>query len=343
MPNKPFNFKGLALILLVVLLSGFFYFLSRGKSESTQIAGAYTENDPNHPVEVYYGQPGIFNLAEMTEALKIAVWPEDKVITFPDPSMGIGSRITITRATPLELTDAKISKTYRTWAKTLRDFFAEQRIELLGQDSVEPELDTVIYYNMKVKITRVAEVEVTQKEPIDFKTTRRETMDMERGETKTIVSGKKGEKEVVYLIKRIDGEEVSRKVKSSTVLSEPTTEELLIGIAPKLVHSGPFVDFLNGAAKKYLINATALQCLMLCESNGHTDSVAAAGYVGLFQYDPGFWPSASERAGFGGAEWTDAKAQIYTTAYYISIGQGRRWPPWNIGCPRTNYQACKNK
>jgi hypothetical protein len=342
------NAKILCFSLLVIMGLGSYYFFNLGEKQGSSVEGSYfwpknmpkqvagveTKRDLNHPVEIYFGSRELITLDAMISDLKVKVYPEDKVVTFPPPEMGLGSRITISRATPVEVTDAKIVKTYRTWAESIKDLLVEQKIELLNQDSVEPNDSTAISADMKIKITRVAELDLIVKEDIDFKTTKKTTMDMERGQNKVETKGVKGQKEVTYHIKRIDGEEVSKKVTDTKILSEPTTEVLIVGIGPKLVHSGPFVDLLNQAAKKYNVNATALQCLMIRESNGHTDSVASAGYVGLFQYDPGFWGPASAAAGFGGAAWTDAKAQIFTTARLISIGQSRRWPP---------YAHCKDK
>lgn len=335
--------KFFIVFLLVIFGLGSYFFWPKSEPVEKQVAGAHTEADPNHPTEIYFGKAEFTTLTTMLQDLAVIVYPEDKTTTFPPPEMGLGSRITIVRATPVHVTDAKILKTYRTWSKTIGEMLAEQNIALLGKDSVEPVVASSIELGMKIKITRVAEVEVTEKEEINFKTIRKNDVDLEKGQTKTEQKGVKGNKDVKYLIKRVDGEEVSRKVLETTVTAEPVTEILIIGTGPKLVHSGAYMDLLNAAAKKYDVNATALQCLMLCESNGNYDSVAAAGYVGLFQYDPGFWGPASEAAGFSGVDWTNPKAQIFTTARLISIGQSRRWPPFSKGCPRTGYTSCANK
>jgi len=192
----------------------------------------------------------------------------------------MGGKITIVRAAAVNVTDAKVQKVYRTWEKTVGDLLKEKNIDLLGQDSVEPAANSPIENNMTVKITRVAELDLTQKEPIEYKTIRKNSADLERGQTQTEQKGVNGEKEVTYHIKRIDGEEVSRKVTDTKVLTEATSEILIIGIGPKLVHSGPYVDWLNQAAKDTLVNATALQCLMLRESGGTAD--AGLGTKGVY-------------------------------------------------------------
>lgn len=268
----------------------------------------------------------------MIKDLNLRIYPEDKIEAFPDPFLGIGSKITVQRAMPIQITDAKVKTTYRTWKKTVSELLAEQKLELIGKDSVEPIATSLLKYNMQIKITRVAEVEITEKETIGFRTIRKNDVDLEKGQTKTEQKGINGEKEVRYLVKRVDGVEASRSVIETKVTKEPQTEILIIGIGPKLVHSGPYVDTLNAAAKKYLINATALQCLMYRESGGSADTgYPDAQYKGLFQYEEGYWVDASNQAGYGGASIYDATAQIYTTAYQLTHGQSRRWPPF-AGC-----------
>lgn len=281
-------------------------------------------------MEVYYGRPNFDNLPAMIDDLGVTVFAEDKTEVFPVPAMGLGSKIIVYRATPVEITDAKIAKIYRTWKETVKELLAENKIELLGQDSVSPAPETALSYNLKIKITRVAEVEISEKKPIDFRTIKKEDIDLEKGRTRVERRGVKGEKEIIYLVKRVDGEEVSRSVKETKVLKEPEAEILIIGIGPKYVYSGAYQDVLNAAARKYLINATALQCLMYRESGGSADAgYPDAQYKGLFQYEEGYWADASARAGFGGASIYNATAQIYTTAYELTHGQGRRWPPWS--------------
>ena len=301
-----------------------------------QVAGVETvKTDPNHPVEVFYGGAAFNNIPDMASAAEKIIYPEDKTDAVPPPEMNLGSRITITRATPVLVIDAKKSATYRTWAENVGDFLKEKNIVLLGQDSASPISATQISYAMKIIITRVAEVEVKEKEVIDYNTVKKNTVDLEKGQTAVDQKGIDGEKVVTYKVKRVDGEEVSRDKINTEVTKESQTEIILIGIGPKLAKSGPYKDTINAAAKEYLINGTALMCLMLKESGGTANTGYPDGpYFGLFQYTDGFWASASSQAGYGGSSIYNAEAQIYTTAYQLTHGQSRRWPPWG---------ACANK
>lgn len=299
-------------------------------SPHQQVAGTSDiKPDPNHPVEVFYGSAEYDNLKDMASNAGITIYPEDKFETFPDPKMGLGSKIIITRATPVLVIDAKKSYTYRTWKETVGELIKEKKIDLLGQDSVTPSQNEKITYAMKITITRVAEVEVTEKQPIEFNIIKKRTVDLERGTTAIETYGIKGEKEIIYIIKRVDGEKVSKTIKETKVTKEPESQIVLIGIGPRLAKSGPYKDTINAAAKEYLIDGTSLMCLMLAESGGSADAgYPDSEYKGLFQYTDGFWAEASSAAGYGGASIYDAEAQIYSTARALTHGQSGRWPPW---------------
>lgn len=280
-------------------------------------------------MEVYYGEPLALSLSDMAAKLGVTIYPEDKVEALPNPSLGIGSQITIMRATKINVVDAKKQYIYRTWQENIAGLLKEKGIELLGQDSVSPDLTSKLIYNMNIFITRTAEVEVIETEAIDFKTINKKSADLEKGQTEIEQKGIAGEKQVKYLIKRVDGEEISRVVLETNITKQPVNQIVIVGIGPKLAKSGPYLSEINGAAKKYLINGTALMCLMMAESGGSADTgYPDATYKGLFQYTDDFWSSASSSAGYGGSSIYNATAQIYTTAWALTHGQSGRWPPW---------------
>lgn len=313
--------------ILSIIIALYFVF----SQPHNQIAGVQDiKPDPNHPVEVYYGSTQFQNAQQMASDLGVTIYPEDKIDTFPDPALGLGSKITITRATPVLIIDAKKSNTYRTWQDKVGDLIKEKKIDLLGQDSVAPSTDTAVTYAMQITITRVAEVEIKELQPIAFKTIKKNSVDLEKGQTEIEQKGINGEQEVTYLVKRIDGEEVSRKVTNTQVTKEAQTQIQVVGIGPKLAKSGPYKDTINAAAKQYLINGTALMCLVLAESGGSADAgYPDAPYKGLFQYTDAYWADASAAAGYAGYDIYNAEAQIFSTARALTHGQAGRWPPWS--------------
>ncbi len=133
---------------------------------SPMVSGVVDSSDPNHPTEVYFGKPEFDNLADMTSDLGIRIYNEDKVKLFPDPSLNLGSQITIQRALPITVEDAgKISIT-RTWSTQIKDFLSEQKIVLGDQDKISPDLTTWLRSDLRITITRVDETELKEEETV---------------------------------------------------------------------------------------------------------------------------------------------------------------------------------
>lgn len=213
-----------------------------------QIAAAESYRDPNHPVEIYFGESQYQSLQAMADSLGVTIFSEDKVTALPPPEMGLGSRIIITRATKVNVTDAKVKKVYRTWQTNIRDLLKEKNIELLGKDSSLPGISTSLSFNMSVTITRVAEVEVKESENIDYKVVKQYDSSLEKGNNYISQKGNNGKKVVTYKVKRVDGAEVSRAVIDSQITKQPQNEILVVGT--KVIVYG------TGKATWYSRNAT---------------------------------------------------------------------------------------
>lgn len=66
-----------------------------------------------------------------------------------------------------------------------------------------------------------------------------------------------------------------------------------------------------------------------CESGGDANAYnPASGAAGLFQFVPSTWASASESAGWGGADVFDPEANIATAAWLYSA-YDTPWAPWS--------------
>lgn len=285
-----------------------------------------------YTAELYQGSFLDTTQAAMLHRLGVMVAPEDKVYAFPDPALGVGSLVKVYRAPRMTIVDAGTAQQVRSWQTTVQGLLDEQQIELGNKDVVVPALDQPVAQDAQIKITRVAEVQITKDEVIAFSVKNVQSADLEKGKTQTTVAGVNGVKAVTYTVRRVDGKEVSRKISGSVVTKPPVSQVVTVGIGPKLAKAGPYMDVINAAAKKYLINGTALRCLMMKESGGGPNTgYPDASYKGLFQYSDGYWASASAVAGYAGASIYSAEAQIYATAYALTHGQTGRWPTWP-GC-----------
>lgn len=233
----------LALILAIWLSLG-----NHTQAVQPMVSGVVDTSDPNHPTEVYFGQASFDNLQAMLDDLGVRIFDEDKADIFPAPELNIGSKITIERALPVLVSDAGTELTRRTWEKQIKDFLIEQKIILGDKDKIEPDVSTWLRTNMKITITRVAETEITEEEAIPFKTINRDNPNLEKGKTEVIQAGKTGTKKKTYLVRRENGQEISRTLLREEVAAKP--QDKIVSVGTKVVEVGrgiaSWYDWISG-------------------------------------------------------------------------------------------------
>ena len=103
-----------------------------------------------------------------------------------------------------------------------------------------------------VTIKRVTYKTESSKEKIEFDTVKKNSDDVELGETKVKTEGKDGEKIVTREVKYIDGEKTSDKVVAEKTIKKPVDEVILVGTkgAATSGGAGTFTDS-NGATVAY--------------------------------------------------------------------------------------------
>lgn len=142
-----------------------------------------------------------------------------------------GMEITLSNSVEVSLTaDGKTNK-YKTHAATVKDFLAEQNITLGENDEVSPKIEDKIEDGLKITVKRVEYKEEVKKESIDFETEEKQSSSLSSGETQVTQEGSKGEKEVTYKVKYVDGKEASREKVSEKVTKEPVNKIVTVGTA----------------------------------------------------------------------------------------------------------------
>jgi len=331
--SMKFNFK--FLLAGVVLPVGFVSAFSANNLKEVQTDTALEVIRP-YIVDIYdqYGhfESEIQGVSSKTDLFlissEIGADPdrEDRYQSFPEIKMGLGSKITLYRTPDLTILDGKKKIAVKSWASTVEELLSEEGVELADDDKVVPALTNQLQPKMEIKITRVAITQLKKTQTIDFKIVRKEDNKLDKGKTRIDQKGAKGEKILIYQIRREDGVEVSRKLIKTEVSKQPVDEILIIGTKPVITGWCRYNDWVLDASIKNGLDPDKLCQLMKKESNGNPKSVSGGGHLGLFQYTEGFWADASRKAGYPGASWDDPKSQIYTTAWALSHGYAGRWP-----------------
>jgi uncharacterized protein YabE (DUF348 family) len=267
----------------------------------------------------------------------IRIWPEDilsvELITDPITAGGVGQLVTIKRA-PLYTVqvDGKV-KEVRTWDEEVKTIVEKSETKLNPNDIVSPGLNVKVASGAVIKITRINYAKVKENKTINFSTTYRYDYFLASGNQSTIKAGVDGKKELLYNVTYKNGDEVSRVLLSSKVLRNPITAIIKKGVMPSSDSDfdRTYWKIMVAAGQKYGISPLELFEVASCESHLNPNSTGGGGtYLGMYQYTLSFWKAASKAAGYTGATWNNATAQIYTTARYASI---YGWGKWSSCAP----------
>lgn len=312
--------------------------LGHSPSSSNGVLAAETDTSPesfsvpsnseptDRQPEEYFGSFFYRTATEMLQALHVQVYPEDKVYAFPDPSLGIGSRLKVYRAQPVLIKDGEEEYLVRTWAPTIADLIDEQRVEVGDKDIVQPARGQAIVPGptATVAITRVSESNLTVTDVVPHGAQFTPDPNLVIGMSRTVKEGTDGQRQRVYMVRRENGKEVSRTLLSTKITKDPVDEIIAKGTKPKRVYldAGQYLAYFNAASAQYNVPVDSLRSLMYCESGGNVNSLGAGGlYKGLYQFDDQTWSTTS----YSSRSIFDPEAQILATA---SLWQYRaaKWP-----------------
>lgn len=157
------------------------------------------------------------------------LYDKDIVKVFPRLDWGFGGKVEVWRAPTYVIADGRKQKTVRSWGLTVGEILDDNGIEVGEQDKVLPSASTAVQRDINIQIIRVSQTQITETESIDFQTIDRDDATLERGTVKVQETGEKGKREKTFLVKREDGEEVSRTLIANTVTKKPSNKIVLHG------------------------------------------------------------------------------------------------------------------
>ncbi len=139
----------------------------------------------------------------------------------------------------------------------VEDVLRLAKVELSAKDQVSQTLDTPTGPKMEIIVSRVDYQERVVKEPIAYGTTTTYSYALGVGQTQVVKMGQKGEKQLVYKDKVVDGKIVSSQLIKETVTKQPQNQVVQAGKSPRQPLSliTPPDDFAlnaNGVPTKYI-------------------------------------------------------------------------------------------
>ena len=153
----------------------------------------------------------------------------DKLSADKNAYLKDGMTITITEAIKVTITVDGKTSTVSTNATDVKGLIEEQKIKIGKDDVMSEKLDTPLKNGMKITIKRVTFKDEKKTESIDYETEKKYSDSMDEGSSQVEQKGEKGEKEVVYTVKYVDGKEISREKKSEKITKQPVKEIIIYG------------------------------------------------------------------------------------------------------------------
>jgi uncharacterized protein YabE (DUF348 family) len=255
----------------------------------------------------------------------IALYDEDIVEITPSNvflEAGVLSVFSVTRAKIVNFLHYGVMSPVRTQASTVGEFLKENGISISSNDWLSLPQGTVITDGINLELMRQGKNVFTVEEPIPFGETTIFDFDRPRDYRVIDTPGVLGRKTVTYEIEMKDGEELSRKVISELILSQPVNQVVIVG-RKQVLPEGDHTDWMRaaGIAEE---DFGYVNYIVWRESRWNPNAVnRSSGACGLVQ----FFPCSPEKAG---VNWNDPinalqRGQAYAIARYGSWERAYRF------------------
>jgi len=235
-----------------------------------------------------------------------------------------GQRLALDRGLPVTLIDGGQEVAARSVRGTVADLLSAAEIALGPLDKVDRPLADRLFPGDVVRITRIADQQVTIQQDVPFAVRLQSDPNLDRLHQVVVTPGVLGRVENTYQVRVVDGRETARTLLSSHELAAPSTEVRRVGtrIPPG---SSEIETIIRDAAAAQGADPDQLLRVAYCESRYNPGAYNASGAAGLFQFMPGTWAANSVRAGFAGASAFDPVASANVAAFMFARGQAGQW------------------
>lgn len=173
------------------------------------------------------------NVESCLKEANISLGEKDEVSPFLNQPLKENMEVIVTRALPVNIQADGKEVSLLTTAKDVKGAIEEAELTLGEKDKINPALETKIENETEIKIIRVTEKQITEKENIAFNTKRQNVSSMYKGTSKVVKKGEKGVKEKEVKVTYEDGKEVSKKVLSEKITKKPVDKVVRVGTKVK--------------------------------------------------------------------------------------------------------------
>jgi 3D (Asp-Asp-Asp) domain-containing protein len=176
-------------------------------------------------------------VGEALREAEITLYLGDRVQPHLGSPVSAGLRVFIERSTPVSLElDGQRIKT-RTQSDTVAAALSELGLTVAGMDRVDPPLESELYEDAKIRVTRVWEDVEVEEEIAPFETLFQPDANLPIDTQQMVTPGAEGVTRSRYRVRYEDGQEVARTLEDTWVAQEPAQRVIAYGqqITPNTV------------------------------------------------------------------------------------------------------------
>lgn len=207
--------------------------------------------------------------------LGVSVGENSRMSYLPEDDIKDGMVITINSAKSVTLCVDGKTKKYNSYDGTVKELLSAANVSLGADDYTEPSADTALKNNMTVTVFRVEYKTETRKEAISFSTKRQKDSSMYAGTQKIITKGVKGQDEVSYKVKYVNGKEESKTELVRKTLKKPVTQVVKVGTKTSYKSNG--VTSKNGYYVGQKITGRYTHYCACATCNGNSRGITSSG------------------------------------------------------------------
>lgn len=257
MQKKKENFRSLRSVttfaLAAAIITGSIYTVAAAVNYSAETEHAVTSDG----VELANGDVQTVSLAKGTVAdvlERTGITPAYNEVVEPSLSTPVSDNLVVKvyKGKKLSITaDGKTDSVY-VLNGNVCDVLNQLGYKLADDDILSVDKDSNIEDADSITIKRVTYRNETETQSVDFETVKKNSKDVDLGETKVQTEGKQGEALVTKKCKYVDGKKVSSKTVDTKITKEPVDKVVLMGTKGSNVSNpvGTFTD-MNGNTVAY--------------------------------------------------------------------------------------------
>jgi uncharacterized protein YabE (DUF348 family) len=194
------------------------------------------------------------SVEELLKRYEITLGPGDEIAPAPEESLQDNTEIKITRAMPVTVEADGRKQVLHVTRGTIRDMLEKADVKLREKDLINYPLTQPVRPYDHIKVTRMDEEVLVEKEAIPYQVVTKKNNQMDEGVSKVVQEGRQGELERRVLVTYQDGVEIDRRLVSEQVVKEPVDRVVEKGTVKRIKTSrGDYVRY----SKSKKMTATA--------------------------------------------------------------------------------------